>query len=94
MSAGPGGNEISCDGYAAECAALRCPYGVQRVRAADGCVRCVCVPVDVDCGPLRQECDTLKCNYGMERVTGDDGCERLVVETFTVFINICNSKST
>ncbi|XP_069360607.1 papilin isoform X3 [Maniola hyperantus] len=72
----PSENEVSCDGYVAECEALRCEYAVQRTRTAGGCERCVCVPVDVDCAPLRQECDTLKCNYGVERTTGDDGCER------------------
>ncbi|XP_052743989.1 papilin isoform X2 [Bicyclus anynana] len=69
-------NEVTCDAYAAECASLRCEYGMQRTRAAGGCERCVCVPVDVDCEPLRQECAALKCNYGVDRSTGDDGCER------------------
>ncbi|XP_068619320.1 papilin [Battus philenor] len=71
-------NEVlpECEAFDAECASLRCAYGVQRTRTATGCERCACVQVEVDCAPLRQECERLKCYYGMQRNTGDDGCER------------------
>ncbi|XP_013170735.1 PREDICTED: papilin isoform X4 [Papilio xuthus] len=71
-------NEVlpDCEAYNAECAALRCAYGVQRTRTAGGCERCACVQVEVDCAPLQQECQRLKCYYGMLNETGDDGCLR------------------
>ncbi|KPJ10062.1 Papilin, partial [Papilio machaon] len=71
-------NEVlpDCEAYNAECAALRCAYGVQRTRTAGGCERCACVQVEVDCAPLLQECQRLKCYYGMLNETGDDGCQR------------------
>ncbi|XP_013147767.1 PREDICTED: papilin isoform X2 [Papilio polytes] len=75
---GPGTNEVlpDCEAYNAECAALRCAYGVQRTRTAGGCERCACVQVEVDCAPLQEECQRLKCYYGMQNETGDDGCQR------------------
>ena len=71
-------NEVvpDCSAHAAECAALRCEYGVQRTRTAAGCERCACVPVDVDCAPLLRECARLACHYGVRRAAGADGCER------------------
>lgn len=67
-----------CDRFNEECAALRCSYGVQRTRGADGCERCACVPTEVDCAPLQQECADIKCAYGVDRAVGPDGCERSV----------------
>ncbi|XP_026315034.1 papilin isoform X7 [Hyposmocoma kahamanoa] len=74
----PETNEVvpNCERYNEECARIRCPYSVQRTRTPEGCERCSCVPVDIDCAPLRLECEQLKCNYGLDRTTGEDGCDR------------------
>lgn len=71
----------NCDRFNDECSRLQCgELGVQRVRTVEGCERCSCVQVQIDCEPLRHECNKLKCTYGMDRKIGFDGCERY---TFT-----------
>ncbi|XP_061384586.1 papilin isoform X3 [Danaus plexippus] len=72
------GNEVlpDCDDFNAECAALECKYGVQRIRVGGGCERCSCIAPEVDCEPLAKECKNLKCTYGLQKTTDDDGCER------------------
>lgn len=71
-------NEVlpDCEAYEAQCSRLRCDYGVQRTRTADGCERCACITVEVNCELLKQECRQLNCSYGKELSVGDDGCER------------------